>query len=164
MQAYRVYFWYIIVHKWHVMWECFRVGLYWQGLTHDLSKFKRDEFIAYAKFFYGTRMERIAYKLQFDLALLKHYHRNKHHWQWWIINKVMNQALPVKMPKKYAMEMMCDWAAMSTVRGEFVYDWWVVNGPNMVLHSETRKFIAGHMQIRKDRAIVLSQEARMVKS
>ena len=25
-------------HKWLVMQGCFQVGLYWQGLTHDLSK------------------------------------------------------------------------------------------------------------------------------
>ena len=33
----------IIVHKFWVAYYCFQVGLYWQGLIHDLSKFSRIE-------------------------------------------------------------------------------------------------------------------------
>ena len=32
---------------------CFRLGLYWQGLTHDLSKFSPVEFWAGVKYFQG---------------------------------------------------------------------------------------------------------------
>ena len=31
-------------HKWLVLCGCFRVGLYWQGITHDLSKYTPTEF------------------------------------------------------------------------------------------------------------------------
>ena len=31
-------------HRRLVRQGCFRVGLYWQGLTHDLSKFSPTEF------------------------------------------------------------------------------------------------------------------------
>ena len=31
-------------HRRLVRKNCFRVGLYWQGLTHDLSKFTPTEF------------------------------------------------------------------------------------------------------------------------
>lgn len=31
-------------HKWLVMKHCFRLGLYWRGLTHDLSKYMPSEF------------------------------------------------------------------------------------------------------------------------
>ena len=34
---------------------CFRLGLYWQGLTHDLSKYSPVEFCAGVKYFQGTR-------------------------------------------------------------------------------------------------------------
>lgn len=34
----------ILVHKFWVAYYCFQAGLYWQGLTHDLSKFSRTEF------------------------------------------------------------------------------------------------------------------------
>ena len=30
-------------HKWLVLKHCFAVGLYWQGLTHDLSKYSPTE-------------------------------------------------------------------------------------------------------------------------
>ena len=31
-------------HKWEVMKNCFRMGLYKQGLLHDLSKYSPEEF------------------------------------------------------------------------------------------------------------------------
>ena len=38
-------------HKWLVMKHCFAVGLYKQGLLHDLSKYTPIEFMAGAKYF-----------------------------------------------------------------------------------------------------------------
>jgi hypothetical protein len=46
---------YVLRHKWFVLVECWRVGLYWRGLVHDLSKFTWLEFTAYADFFYGAK-------------------------------------------------------------------------------------------------------------
>lgn len=46
---------YLLCHKWYVMIECFREGLIWQGLMHDLSKFLPSEFIPYANFFYPDK-------------------------------------------------------------------------------------------------------------
>ena len=37
-------------HKWLVMKYCFRVGLYRQGLLHDLSKYSPVEFMAGCKY------------------------------------------------------------------------------------------------------------------
>ena len=34
---------------------CFRVGLYWQGLTHDLSKYSPIEFWTGVRYYQGTR-------------------------------------------------------------------------------------------------------------
>ena len=42
-------------HRRLVRQGCFRVGLYWQGLTHDLSKFSPTEFWSGAKYFQGNR-------------------------------------------------------------------------------------------------------------
>ena len=41
-------------HKWLVLKGCFRLGLYWQGLTHDLSKYSPTEFLVGAKYYFGT--------------------------------------------------------------------------------------------------------------
>ena len=45
-----------ITHHRHVVCrECFQVGLYWQGLTHDLSKYSPTEFWVGARYYQGTR-------------------------------------------------------------------------------------------------------------
>ena len=43
----------ITAHKARVMKYCFRVGLYRQGLLHDLSKYGPTEFLVGAKYFQG---------------------------------------------------------------------------------------------------------------
>ena len=45
----------ITKHRWIVCQGCFRVGLYWQGLTHDLSKYSPTEFWEGAKYYQGVR-------------------------------------------------------------------------------------------------------------
>ena len=45
----------ITYHKYLVMKGCFAVGLYRQGLTHDLSKYSPAEFLVGAKYFQGNR-------------------------------------------------------------------------------------------------------------
>ena len=42
-------------HRMIVLAGCFRVGLYWQGLTHDLSKYAPTEFLNGARYYQGVR-------------------------------------------------------------------------------------------------------------
>ena len=42
-------------HKKLVMENCFKVGLYKQGLLHDLSKYTPSEFLVGCKYYQGTR-------------------------------------------------------------------------------------------------------------
>ena len=42
-------------HRRLVRHYCFRLGLYWQGLTHDLSKYSPTEFWRSAKYYQGFR-------------------------------------------------------------------------------------------------------------
>ena len=42
-------------HRWLVCKGCFRVGLYRQGLTHDLSKFSPTEFWQGVRYYQGYR-------------------------------------------------------------------------------------------------------------
>ena len=42
-------------HRHLVMRGCFRMGLIWQGLTHDLSKYSPTEFFAGVRYFQGGR-------------------------------------------------------------------------------------------------------------
>ena len=42
-------------HRHLVRKYCFRLGLYWQGLTHDLSKYSPTEFLVGMKYYQGDR-------------------------------------------------------------------------------------------------------------
>jgi hypothetical protein len=42
-------------HRREVRKLCFKCGLYWQGLTHDLSKYSPTEFWNGVKFYTGTK-------------------------------------------------------------------------------------------------------------
>ena len=67
-------------HRWKVRSHCFRVGLYWRGLTHDLSKYSPTEFWTGAKYYQGTRSpnsyERELYG--YSAAWMHHKGRNRH--------------------------------------------------------------------------------------
>lgn len=45
----------ITKHKLMVMHYCFRIGLYKQGLLHDLSKYTPSEFLVGCKYYQGNR-------------------------------------------------------------------------------------------------------------
>ena len=55
MKKHWAYAKYVIRHKWFVFLEACKLGIVWLGLTHDLSKFRLDEWIPYANYFYGKR-------------------------------------------------------------------------------------------------------------
>lgn len=99
---------------------CFKVGLYWQGLTHDLSKFSPSEFWVGVKYFQGDRSPNNAERedIGYSSAWLHHKGRNKHHYEYWVdysINNPNGVVLPVPMPDKYLAEMVMDRIAASKV-------------------------------------------------
>ena len=73
-------------HKLLVMEGCFRVGLYTQGLLHDLSKYGPTEFMVGAKYYQGDRSPNNAERedIGYSSAWLHHKGRNKHHYEYWI--------------------------------------------------------------------------------
>ena len=110
-------------HRWLVMQGCFRMGLYWQGLTHDLSKFSPAEFIAGCKYFQGDRSPNDEQRRVegYSAAWLHHKGRNKHHLEYWIdyaIDKESSSGFALtgmRMPEKYVAEMFADRIAASKV-------------------------------------------------
>ena len=64
---------------------CFRLGLYWQGLTHDLSKYSPIEFWAGVKYFQGDRSPNDAQRRErgYSASWLHHKGRNRHHFEYW---------------------------------------------------------------------------------
>lgn len=104
----------IIIHKYYVGIECFKVGLYWQGIVHDLSKFHPVEFIESAKYFTGDRspIDNAKDVNGFSNAWNHHKGINKHHWQYWI-DQIDGKCVPCKIPDKYLLEACCDIVAAS---------------------------------------------------
>ena len=105
-------------HRRLVRQYCFRLGLYWQGLTHDLSKFSPVEFWAGVKYFQGDRSPNDAQRrdIGYSASWLHHKGRNRHHFEYWTDYGVNGEGIVgVEMPKKYVAEMFCDRLAASKV-------------------------------------------------
>lgn len=110
MNKYIKHFKVIVRHKWFVGIECFKRGLYWQGIVHDLSKFSYTEFFASARYFQGDKspIEMEKSELGYSIAWLNHKAKNKHHWLYWT-DMVNGEWKAVPMPDKYITEMFCDY-------------------------------------------------------
>ena len=101
----------ITYHKWLVLKGCFRVGLYWQGLTHDLSKYSPTEFCVGARYYQGNRSPNGAERDDkgYSEAWIHHKGRNRHHFEYWTdMNKETRRYESVPMPRKYLVEMVMD--------------------------------------------------------
>ena len=98
-------------HKLVVMGGCFRVGLYKQGLLHDLSKYSPEEFRIGAKLYQGNRSpnSRERELKGYSEAWIHHKGRNKHHWEYWTdLSRETLRYESVPMPRKYLVEMVMD--------------------------------------------------------
>ena len=120
------HFWTVNRHRWLVCQGCFKVGLYWQGLTHDLSKYSPTEFRIGAKYYQGTRSPNAAERdlFGYSTAWMHHKGRNRHHYEYWTdMNPVTKQYESVPMPRKYLVEMVMDRrAACMTYQGKAYTD------------------------------------------
>ena len=101
----------VMKHKAVVYKECKACGIWWQGVTHDLSKFSITEFLPSAKYFQGDKspIDAEKAKVGYSMAWLHHKGLNKHHWEWWIDFDKNGSVITNRIPKKYVVEMMCDW-------------------------------------------------------
>lgn len=105
-------------HRFLVCKYCFRLGLYRQGLMHDLSKYSPREFWVGAKYFQGDRSPNDAERRAkgYSSSWLHHKGRNRHHFEYWTDYALSGEGIVgVKMPKKYVAEMFCDRLAASHV-------------------------------------------------
>lgn len=112
-------------HRHIVIAHCFKAGIFWQGLRHDLSKYTPTEFIPGARYYAYDHSpnEDERKELGFSRAWLHHQGRNKHHFEYWVdYNPKVGRKEPVRMPTKYVIEMFCDRVAASKVYYGKEYD------------------------------------------
>ena len=134
---------------------CFRVGLYWQGLTHDLSKYSPVEFWNGARFYQGIRSPNTAEREAkgFSEAWMHHKGRNRHHYEYWTdMNRATRNYESVPMPRKYLVEMVMDRrAACITYQGAAYTD---ASALNYFMGSRERELM--HPQTREELEYVLT--------
>lgn len=105
-------------HRHLVIRHCWKAGIFWQGLQHDLSKYSPTEFLPGARYYQGNRSpnEKEREVLGYSVAWMHHKGRNKHHFEYWNdYNPKEKRVMPVKMPARYLAEMFCDRLAASKV-------------------------------------------------
>ncbi len=135
----------VLKHKYWVARYCFQLGLYWQGITHDLSKFSLTEIRGALKY-WNDKKSSLAYEKElngYSETFLHHRGRNPHHYEYWI-HSLDDGGIPAEMPRKYVLELICDYlAACKTYGGNprNELDWWVKASLSMKMHDKTKFYI-----------------------
>ena len=140
----------VVRHKYLVAQGCFAVGLYRQGILHDLSKFSPTEFMVGARYWQGNRSPNNAERetIGYSSSWLHHKGRNRHHYEYWVDYNLRGEIdgqvlIPVKMPGRYVVEMLMDRIAASKVyKGDTYTDasaleYYRGGRPELLMHPET---------------------------
>lgn len=141
----------ITTHKLLVMRYCFQVGLYKQGILHDLSKYSPTEFSVGVKYYLGDESPNNAERMDkgYSSAWLHHKGRNKHHYEYWI-DYSLDGAYPLagmKMPLCYVVEMVIDRICASKVYYGKEYNqtlpwkYYARGRKRMIVHPETQALL-----------------------
>ena len=88
----------ILHHKNLVRAGCFKIGLYKQGLLHDMSKYTPTEFLVGCKYYQGTMSPNNAEREDkgYSAAWLHHKGRNKHHMETGLIMESVMEEMDKK--------------------------------------------------------------------
>ena len=132
---------------------CFRLGLYRQGLTHDLSKYSPAEFWRGAKYYQGFRSPNDAERRATGIssAWLHHKGRNRHHFEYWVDYCRREDGLlymgGCEMPLRYVAEMFCDRIAASRtyLKEEYTdaapYEFYSRSKDRIIINDNTRALL-----------------------
>ena len=151
----------INAHKKAVMHHCFAVGLYKQGILHDLSKYSWTEFSMGAKYYQRNRSPNDAEREDkgYTSAWLHHKGRNKHHLEYWIDYSVDKSKMLVgcKMPKEYVIEMFCDRMAACKIYNKDNYNdgqplaYYLKGRATKILHPDSAKLLEKYLTMLADK-------------
>ena len=137
-------------HRHQVIRNCFKAGIPWQGLKHDLSKYSWTEFGEGARYWQGTRSpnDREREIKGYSEAWMHHKGRNRHHFEYWTDYSPIDRRIrPVEMPVRYVVEMFCDrMAACKTYQGDNYNDrkpleYYQWGKGRHLMHEETEAFL-----------------------
>lgn len=151
------YFKYVVKHKYYVALECFKHGLYWRGLIHDIDKFYPNRWFPYVNYTFSEHYKRdktgyyvpaISKDENFVKAWFLHQKYSEHHWQWWILPYEEGKTKVLPMTPKAKLEMVCDWCGASRAQKNGGWNsergvkaWYKANKDRMTFHPQTREWI-----------------------
>lgn len=156
----------VLTHKTLVAEGCFQVGLFYQGICHDLSKFSPVEFWQGVRYYqYGKQSPNNGERLAkgYSEAWIHHKGHNRHHYEHWndynieAAKRGDNPVCPVQMPRKYVAEMLMDRIAASKtyMKDKYTdaspYEYYMHGKAGMLMHPETAREISGMLKILKSR-------------
>lgn len=139
----------VCTHKMWVFYYCWKVGITWRGIKHDMSKFSPVEFFESVRYYQGNRSPIEACKEANGVskAWMHHKGRNSHHYEYWQDN-FDRGGVAVQMPLYDAIEMLCDYlGAGRAYQGKnFTYikelEWWKnKRSKPLAMHPQTKKFV-----------------------
>lgn len=139
-------------HRHLVMQSCFKVGLYYQGLMHDMSKYHPVEFIPSMLFYqYGHRSPNNEERERLGVTKSWHHHkgRNKHHYEYWMDYTVppVIEYKGSRMDDRYIVEMFLDRVAACKVyqganyTNSSAWDYYIKGPVSKLLHPYSRKVL-----------------------
>ena len=136
-------------HKYLVGYYCFKAGIPWRGIKHDMSKFSPVEFLESVKYYQGNRspIDRCKEVNGWSKAWQHHKGRNDHHYEYFIDN-LDNGGEAIEMPKDCVLELIADYlgAGRAYMGKSFSYkkeyEWWENKKQKpLLMHKNTKKFI-----------------------
>lgn len=145
----------ITKHKLLVLKGCFQIGLYWQGLLHDLSKYGPTEFLVGCKYYQGNMSPNNAERKDkgYSGAWLHHKGRNKHHLEYWI-DYGADESSPdnhgmrgMRMPVRYVAEMFIDRVSASknyqgsSYTDRSAYEYYLKGKGHYMMHEDTEALL-----------------------
>lgn len=139
----------IRIHRKYVRKACFKMGLFWQGLTHDLSKYSPTE-MSICRYYSGTRSphQNAREVLGYSPSWIHHYHKNKHHFQHFFDESETGEIIPIKMPYRFIAESFCDMLGASKAynpknwKPEMLLNYWETKCKGKrIQHKESEDFL-----------------------
>ena len=131
---------YLFWHKYYVFLKMRELGLgLYQSLIHDYDKiYDPAVIIPYLKIRGGKNYFYRGDDDKLNVAVLRHVHRQPHHWQYWV-TFFNGEITPIKIPRRFVLEMFADWTGANLANGGDgnTYDWFFENQRKMRFHPET---------------------------
>jgi hypothetical protein len=115
----------VFVHKKNVARYCFKFGIWWRGIVHDIHKFSWTELYESVKYYTGTCSPIPIAKKENGVSMAWMHHKNhplgKHHYEYWQDNFDTGRKSLI-MPFIYNLEALCDYLGACKTYGKITND------------------------------------------